>query len=396
MPVGTPFHERIAPLCTSLLYKEWAGYYAVRSYGTSHEREYFAFRHAAGLIDVTALYKYEVEGPDAAAFLSRVMVKDIRKLGVGRVTYLCWCDDEGRVLDDGTVTRLDEEHYRVTAAEPCFSWFVNIARGYDVTIEDSSESLAALALQGPLSRDILNEASDGAVGKLRFFRATRATIAGAEVTITRTGYTGDLGYEIWVPNERALDIWDAVVAAGRPYRLLPAGLDAMDVTRIEAGFIMNGVDYYSANHCKIESRKSTPYEINLGWTVQLDREPFIGQAALSAEVERGSTWATVGLVYHWDELEAIFGEHGLPPQTPAGAWRTPTPIYTGVRQIGYVTSGAWSPTLKKLLAIATVEASYGAPGTVVDVEVTAEYVRRRVRATVTSMPFFDPPRKRAR
>ncbi len=395
MPIPSPFHERIAPLVTSFQWKQWAGYYAVRSFDTSHDREYVAFRHSAGLLDVTALYKYEVRGPDAARYLSRVMVKDITKLKVGRVTYLCWCDDEGYVLDDGTVTRLDEDHFRVTAAEPSYTWLSHLGRGYDVTIEDVSKTMGALALQGPTSRDILNAATGGAVDKLRFFRFTNTKIGGADVTITRTGYTGDLGYEVWMQASDALTVWDALIAEGRPYRILPAGLDALDVTRIEAGFIMNGVDYFSSNHCLIDARKSTPDELGLDWCVDLDRDPFIGQEAIRTERARGRKWAIAGLVYDWVQFEALFAEHGLPPQTPPGAWRTSTPVYFDGRQIGQVTSGAWSPTLKKLLGIATLEAPYAQIGNDVDVEVTAEYARKQVRATVTQTPFFNPKRKRA-
>ena len=396
MSIPTFFHPRTAPLCTSLLWKEWAGYYAVRSYDSCHEREYYAIRHAAGLIDVSPLFKYEVSGPDAAVFLSRVMVRNIRKLRRGRVTYLCWCDDDGKVVDDGTVSRLSDEHYRVTAAEPSLAWLQRHAHGYRVEIEDSSLRLGALALQGPLSRAILDRLTGGAVAKLRFFRLIETRIDGVPVHVTRTGYTGDLGYEIWVDGEQALIVWDALLAAGAPYRMEPAGLDALDVSRVEAGFIMNGVDYFSANHCLIESRKSSPFEIGLGWTVDLDREPFIGQAALRAERRRGSRWAMVGLVYDWDEYEALFAEFGLPAQVPATAWRSAVPVYDREgRQIGQATSGAWSPTLKKNLALATVEAGFAEPGTRIRVEVTAEYVRRPISAVVTRTPFFDPPRKRA-
>ena len=287
LPVPSPFHPRTAPLCTSYLWKEWAGYYAVRSFDTCHEPEYMAFRHAAGLLDVTALYKYEVRGADAAAYLSRIMVKDLSRLRIGRVTYLCWCDDDGKVLDDGTITHLGENHYRVTAAEPCYRWFCQLSRGYRVEIEDVSEKLGALALQGPNSAAILGEVTDGAIEGLRFFGHRRAKIARASVDITRTGYTGDLGYEIWMANEDALTVWDALAAIGPRYRLQPAGLDALDVARVEAGFIMNGVDYFSANHCLVDSRKSTPLELGLGWAIQLDRDPFVGQAALAAEAARG-------------------------------------------------------------------------------------------------------------
>jgi len=396
MPIGTPFHPRTSELCTSLFYKDWAGYYTVCSYDTCHEREYYALRNAAGLIDVSPLFKYEVYGKDAAAFLSRVMARDINKLEVGRCTYLCWCDDKGKVLDDGTVSRLDDTHFRVSAAEPTLSWLMHQSRRFDVTIEDSTERIGTLSLQGPNSRDILKNVSDADMDSLRYFGLTRAKLDGVDVDISRTGFTGDLGYEVWVQREQALKVYDAIMAGGRDYRIQPVGLDAMDVTRIEAGYIMNGVDYFSSNTCVIESRKSTPYEIGLGWTVDLDRDPFIGQDALKAEKANGSEWAIVGLVYDWDAFERLFNEFGLPPQLPGGAWRTPIPVYSkkGV-QVGQATSGAWSAILKENLALATVQSAYAKPGAVLQIEVTVEFERRRVPAIVTKTPFFDPPRKKA-
>ena len=395
MPIPTPFHARTSELCTSLAWKQWAGYYAVRSYDTCHEREYYAIRHAAGLIDVTPLYKYEVRGTDAAAFLAHVMVRDIRKLRRGRVAYLCWCDDEGQVVDDGTVSHLDDGHFRVTAAEPSLAWLQRFAHPFDVEIEDSSERLGALALQGPSARAILRELVDTDLDRLRFFRVTRARLADVEVHVSRTGYTGDLGYEVWVERESAIRVWDAIVEAGRPYRLSAAGLDALDVSRIEAGYLMNGVDYFSAHHCLINARKSSPFELGLGWAVHLDREPFVGQRALMAERERGSSWSFVGLELDWDEYETLFDEVGLPPSVPTQAWRDPVPVYDlEGRQVGQATSGVWSPQLKKNLALGSVHSAFGRPGTRLRMEVTVEFRRRQVGATVRRTPFFDPERKR--
>lgn len=396
MPIGTPFHPRTSELCTSLFFKDWAGYHTVCSYDTCHEREYYALRNAAGLIDVSPLYKYEVYGKDAAAFLSRVMVRNVRNLDLGRCTYLCWCDDHGKVLDDGTVSRLDDTYFRVTAAEPTLSWLLRLSRRFDVTIEDSTDKIGTLSLQGPNSRDILKNVCDADMDGLRYFDLTKAKLDDVDVVISRTGYTGDLGYEVWIEREQALAVYDAIMAAGRDYRIQPVGLDAMDVTRIEAGYIMNGVDYFSANTCSIESRKSTPYEIGLGWTVDLDRDPFIGQDALKAEKANGSKWATVGLVYDWPAFERLFAEFGLPPQLPGGAWRTPVPVYDkkGL-QVGQGTSGAWSAILKDNLALATVKSACAKPGTILQIEVTVEFERRRIPAVVTKTPFYDPPRKKA-
>jgi aminomethyltransferase len=396
MPIGTPFHQRTAELCTSLFYTDWAGYHTVSSYDTCHEREYYALRNSAGLIDVSPLFKYEVRGKDAAAFLARVMVKDITKLEVGRCAYTCWCDDQGKVLDDGTVFRLNETHFRVAAAEPSYAWLLRQSRRFDVTIEDSTDEIGVLSLQGPTSRDSLKSVSDADLDNLRYFGLTNSVLGGVDVLISRTGFTGDLGYEIWVGREQAIEIYDAIMAGGQDYRIQPVGLDAMDVTRMEAGYIMNSVDYFSANTCLIESRKSTPYEIGLGWSVDLDREPFIGQDALKAEQENGSTWATVGLIYDWPEFESLFNEFGLPPQLPGGAWRSAIPVFNKKgSQVGQATSGAWSAILKDNLALATVQSAYAEIGTVLQIEVTVEYERRKVSAVVARTPFFDPPRKRA-
>ena len=395
MPIPTPFHDRTRARCVSFSWKDWAGYYAVRSYDTYPEREYFAIRHAAGLIDVTPLFKYEVHGPDAAAFLSRVMVRNVKKLKLHQVAYTCWCDDDGKMVDDGTVSRIDDTYYRVTSAEPSLAWLQRFARGFSVTIEDSSQRFGALSIQGPNSRDILQVATGSSLKNLKYFWLTKSQIDGADVVISRTGYTGDLGYEVWIPNKDAVKVWDALVAVGRNYGLEPAGLDAMDITRIEAGYILNGIDYYSSIHSLIESRKSTPYEMGLGWMVRLKRPSFNGQAALRREKAQGPVRFLVGLDIVWDEYEALFAALGLPPEIPVAAWRTSVPIYddTGT-QVGYATSGSWSPILKKNLALATVRAGNEKPGTKLQFEVTVEYERHTVTATVVEKPFFDPERKR--
>jgi aminomethyltransferase len=398
MPIPSPFHERTSQLCTSYRWKDWAGYAAVCSYDTTHDREYFAFRESAGLLDVSPLFKYEVHGPDAAALLSRMMVRDVSKLKVGRVGYSCWCDDYGKVIDDGTVTRLEEDYYRVTAADPTLHWLQAVGRGMRVTLEDSSARLATLALQGPRSRDILRAASTADMDKLKFFGATRSKVDGLDVWITRTGYTGDLGYEVWVERDGAVRLWDALLAAGRPYGIEPAGLDALDVSRIEAGFILLGVDYFSAPKVVLEARKSTPYEIGLGWIVDFDRPrfpSFIGREALEAEKQRGSAWALVGLEVAWEALEALYESFSLPPSLPATARRDGLPVYDeDGRQVGKVTSHTWSPILKKYIALTSVHARHAEPGTLLQMEHTVEFERRRVPAKVVKTPFFDPERKR--
>jgi len=403
MPTPSPFHERTAPLCRSYAWKDWAGYCAVCSYDTSHEREYFAFRETAGLLDVSPLFKYEVTGPDAGRLLARMMTRDIGSLKVGRVAYSCWCDDAGRVVDDGTVARLGEDHYRVTAADPSLHWLEDCGRGMNVRLEDSSRRLAALALQGPTSRDVLRACARFDAGpdmdSLKFFGVTQATIDGVPVEISRTGYTGDLGYEIWMESDRALPIWDALMAAGQPFGIEPAGLDALDVTRIEAGFILLGIDYYSAPKVVLEARKSTPLELGFGWMLDGARAPgrgnFIGRDAILAEQARGPAWHLVGLEVSWEALEALYESFDLPPSLPATARRDGLPVFAeDGRQVGKATSHTWSPILKKYLVIASVHRGYEAKGTRLLLEHTVEFERRKVAATVVATPFFDPERKR--
>lgn len=201
MPVGTAFHERTLKLCESLNYREWSGYYAVSVYETHHEHEYNAIRNAAALIDISPLFKYRVMGRDATKFVNRVITRDINKSSVGQVIYCCWCDERGKVIDDGTITRLGENEYRWTAADPSLRWFRQNALALDVAIEDITEEMPALALQGPTSGRLLEQAADGDIANLKYFRMTRATIAGVAVDVSRTGYTGDLGYEIWMPRK---------------------------------------------------------------------------------------------------------------------------------------------------------------------------------------------------
>jgi aminomethyltransferase len=397
MPRGTPFHERTKEACVTYAWKDWAGYYAPRQYGLSAEREYNAIRQGAALLDVTPLYKYDVTGPDAGLFLSRVMVRDVRALKKGRMTYLCWCDGDGKVLDDGTCARLDDEHYRVTSAAPAMHWLGRHAEPFDVTLVDVSKQMAALALQGPTSRDLLRQVCDADMDALKFFAITETKFASGDGFLSRTGYTGDLGYELWVDNERALALWDALADAGKAYGLEPAGLDALDISRIEAGFVLRGIDYFGANEAYTESQKSSPFELGLGWTVKLkDRDPLcVGQAALEREVESGSTWSLCGVNIDWLTIERLFDERGLPPQVPAAAWRSNVPIYGDGRQVGRATSGTWSPILKQNIALATLERAYAAEGSQLHIEWLVEFERKTVPCTVVKTPFFDPPRKRS-
>ena len=391
----TPFHPRTSALCTSFAWKEWAGYAAVCNFDRHSEREYFAFRGTAGLIDITPLHKYEVTGPDAAAFLARVWTRDIAKVGVGRVVYSSMCDADGWMLDDGTITRLGPEHFRVTTSEPWLSWFERHRRGYDVEIRDAQRELAALALQGPRARAVLKPIVAFDMDRMRFFRCRRTQLAGIDVWVSRTGYTGDLGYEIWCANEAAPAVWDALLSSGQPHGIEPCGLDALDVVRIEAGFVLQGCDYVSAVSCITDFSKSTPDDAGLGWTVDLDRAPFIGQRAIRAERARGPTWDLVGLELSWPELEALYASYKLPPHLAPCASRAAVPLYDASgKQVGQMTSSTWSPVLKRYLGLAQVRRPHHVRGTTLQVEHTVEYERRKVTATVVDTPFYDPPRKR--
>ena len=395
MPIGTAVHERTAALCESLNYREWSGFYAVSVYETHHEHEYNAIRNAVALIDVSPLYKYRVTGRDAARLVNRILARDINKVKPGQVIYCCWCDEQGKVIDDGTVTRLEENVYRWTAADPSLRWFTLNALGLDVGIEDISEKVAALAVQGPMSARLLQKVSPADLANLKYFRVTSSEIAGVPVDISRTGYTGDLGYELWMPWERAVSVWDALMAAGREFDVHPAGMLALDVVRIEAGLLLIEVDYNSSKKALIPEQKFSPYEINLGRLVHLDKDDFIGKAALAEEHRRGPARQLVGLELDWDDIERRFEECGLAPQVPALASRVHVPVYRDGRQVGKATSTTWSPVLKKMIALASVATAHAAAGTKLEMELTVEAVRRRVRATVVGLPFFNPPRKTA-
>ena len=391
----TPFHPRTAALMEGQAWRRWAGFVVASAYELSHEREYHAVRSAAALFDVSPLYKYLIRGRDAARLLDRVVTRDMTKCKVGQVLYTPWCDARGKVIDDGTVSRLDDTTFRMTAADPTIRWLHLNSAGLDVTVDDVSDKTAALSLQGPNARAILELASGQELSGLKYFRLTTGKIRGAPVTISRTGYTGDLGYEIWVDAPRALAVWDSLIEVGTAYGITPAGMLALDLARNEAGLLLIEVDYVSAHHALIESQLSTPFELSLGWTVALGKERFNGRDQLIAEHERGPAWRFMGLEIEWDSLERLYAEVGLPPKLPTTAWRASVPIYIGGLQVGYATSGCWSPLLKRYIALAHLEGRAADPGTVVEMEVTVEHRRRRATATVRSLPFFNPDRKRA-
>ena len=395
MPRPSPFYSRTAALCESHSWQEWSGFLSANMYELHHLREYYAIRTAAALIDISPLYKYLVHGPDALKLLNRVMTRDIARCAVGQVLYTPWCDERGSIIDDGTVTQLAPGRYRVTAADPSLRWFQDNATGLQVQVEDISDSLAALALQGPLAGEILQQLAGPAIAQLKYFRHAAAVIAGMKVSVTRTGYTGDLGYELWADPADAERLWDALMAAGQPRLLRAAGQLALDMVRIEAGLLLVAVDFISSKKTVFDVQKSTPYELGLGWTVMLDKGNFVGRAALAAERERGAAWATVGLDVQWESLEQIYKRYGMPIHLPETAWSNAVPVFSDDIQIGRATSGTWSPLLKKYVVLARIQPQYAKPGTPVSMEATVEAQRHMTAACVTALPFYNPPHKRA-
>jgi aminomethyltransferase len=395
VPIGTAVHEKTLALCESLNYRDWSGYYAVSAYETHHEHEYNAIRNAAALIDVSPLYKYRLSGPDATRLVDRIVTRDMRKVSLGQVIYTPWCDEQGKAIDDGTVSRLEEDVYRWTAADPSLRWFQQNALGLDVQIEDISEQVASLALQGPTSGRLLKHVAQAPIENLKYFRVTKGKIAGVPVEISRTGYTGDLGYEIWIPWKDAGKVYDALMEGGRGFDIHPAGMLALDVARIEAGLLLIDVDFQSSKKAMIASQKYSPFEMGLHRLVDLDKSKFVGQRALREEKRAGHPREIVGFEADWTRVEELFDAVGLAPQVPAAASRVAVPVYGRLGQVGKATSTTWSPTLKKLIGLATVSSEYAPIGTKLEMELTVEAVRHKVPVTVVKTPFFNPKRKTA-
>ncbi len=394
MPIGTPLHSRTSALCKSLNWRDWAGYFAVGAYEATHEHEYNAIRQASALIDVSPLFKYRLSGRDAVRLIDRVITRDAHRIAVGQVVYTHWCDGEGKVIDDGTVSRLEDDVYRWTAAEPTLRWIRQNSAGLAVVVEDVSESLAALALQGPTSRALLASCAEGDVAGLRYFKVMASRIGGVPVHISRTGYTGDLGYEIWVEAAGACEVWDTLMDAGRAFDITPTGILALDIARIEAGMIMLDVDYVGSRKAIIPAQRYSPFEIGLGRLVKIEKGPFVGRKALRTEMNRGAPRALVGVEVEWNDVERLHDRVGLPPALPLTASRVSVPLYDDGVQVGWVTSSTWSPLLKRLIGLATVRTELSSVGQQLDMEFTVDHRRHLVGAKVVPLPFFDPPRKK--
>ena len=389
----SPFFERTSKINMSQEWKRWGGFLASTKYDLHHDNEYFAIRTKAGLLDISPLYKYRIKGKDSKLFLNRLVTRNINICKVGQVMYSSWCDENGKVIDDGTIQRLDKEDFRLTSAEPNLYWLELNSYGMDVDIHDESEMISALALQGPKSRDIINSISSKSINDLKFFRIINTDFNGVEVSISRTGYTGDLGYEIWIKPSDSLKIWDILIKKGKDFGITPVGLNALDISRIEASLILLDVDYISSRHALIEDRKSSPYELGLGWTVKLNSGNFIGYKALKNENKNPSDWRFVGIEILWDDLEKLYKKVGLAPDLPHAAWRDSIPLYYNETQVGYATSGCWSPILKKYIALAHVNSKYSSLDTILDFEIKVEHYRHLTPAKIVKTPFYNPKRK---
>jgi aminomethyltransferase len=398
MPRPTPFHERTNAACTSQSWAEWSGYLSANTYELEHIHEYHAVRTGCAVFDVSPLFKYHVRGVDAGALLDRVTTRDVSKCRVGQVQYTAWCDDRGKIIDDGTLARFADDAFRLTAAMPTLDWLQDNALGFDAEIEDVSEAYGALALQGPTSRDLLQQIAGTDLSGLGYFRMVDDKIAGVPVRISRTGYTGDLGFEVFVRAEDAVPLWDAVMEVALAHQARPAGSQALEMARIEAGLLLIDVDFHSARRTIFDVQRSSPYELGLDWLVKLDKRHFVGQEALRREKAEGVKERTVGLVLDLDAIEEAYASVGMPLHLPYLAWNEEIPIYSdGERRqhVGKATCGTWSPLLKKYVAIARVQSALAEPQRHLFIEQTIEGRRFAIPATVTPMPFFDPPRKRA-
>jgi glycine cleavage system T protein (aminomethyltransferase) len=394
--VGTAFHPRTAPLNRKMQWREWSGYYASSVYADAHDIEYNAIREAAALIDVSPLYKYVIGGPDALRLVDRVITRDATRLTPGGVLYTPWCDEHGKVVDDGTIHHLDDGRFRWTAADPQLRWLRQNAAGLDATITEETEAIAALALQGPLARDVLEAATGESFADLRYFRRRPSRIGRVSLDVSRTGYTGDLGYELWIPAAGAVKTWDALMAAGKAFGIRPAGMLALDVVRLEAGLILIEVDYTSARHAMNPEQNYSPGEIGLGRLVSFDKGDFVGRLALEREARAGGpARRLVGLQLDWYDIEGLYDAQGLPPAISSVVDRSPVPVFAAGRQVGRATSHGWSPILKQAIALASVGPQFEPIGTRLSVEWTVEGRRGRVGATVVELPFLDLDRKRA-
>ncbi len=379
----SPFYPRQAKLDRLNEWHEWKGYSSADGF-FDKTLEYFSIRNSTGVFDLTPMTKYRITGPDSLDYINRLVTRDMKKIKPGRVAYVVWCDDEGQVLDDGTIFHLREGEYRLCSQERHMAWLKMSAIGMDVTIVDETEDICSLAVQGPTSYSILNAMGLDGIDKLRPFGLATFDFEGTELMISRTGFTGDLGYELWISPEKGIALWDALFAAGKDYGIMAIGTDALEHSRIEAGFIAAHIDFLPANVTVRSGRSRSPFELGLDWLVDFKKPNFNGRRALAEEKRRGSTWRLVKL-----DIEGNKPAHH-------------SYIYAnakGKKNVGFITSAGWSPICKQNIALGTVRVPHGNVGDKLYVEIYYQremhWSRVMAEATVVDKPFWDPPRKRA-
>jgi aminomethyltransferase len=398
----TPFYPRLSELNQTGLYGHWAGYLSALRYDLSAKHEYFAVRNSAGFFDTSPLYKYRITGPDSQRFLAGVMTRDVRRCRPGQAFYTVWCDDAGFVLEDGVLFRHAEDDWMLTAADPNLGYLDSLIGRLRVSIEDVSADYGALAVQGPRSRAILATLAPE-VNDLAYFGLTPAKIGGAPVTISRTGYTGDLGFEVFVESDDALAVLDKIIQAGDGQGFRPFGEDALLMLRIEAGLALINVEFSSARYAFTDAERFTPKELGFGWMLGKDGaalgddRPFVGRRAIERELREGtSRWATVGLWVDWQEFERLYLERGLvvPKDENPVPWESM--LYGGAERderVGYATSLMYSPVLQRHIGMARVLPEYAATGSTVHLEITVDHEYLTVPATTDRMPLYNPARK---
>jgi aminomethyltransferase len=395
----TPFHERLSELNTTGLYGHWSGYLSAQRYVMSAKHEYFAVRNSAGYFDTSPLYKYRISGRDAEAFLGGVMTRDIRLCRPGKAQYTLWCDERGYVLEDGVVFRHSETEFLLTAAEPNLGYFSDLIGRLDVSIEDVTDQFGMLAIQGPRSRQILAKLAPEVEG-VGFFEHIDAKLGNASVTISRTGYTGDLGYEVRVGRDDAIDVLDAVIEAGEGHGFRPFGEEALLMTRIEAGLVLINVEFSSSRFAFTDHDRVTPKELGFGWMlkgIEADDRPFIGRNAIRRELaDKASRWSSVGLFVDYADYNRVYDEGGLIPPMDETPLDYESMLYDDDgERIGYATSLMYSPMLQRHIAMARVRPDLAKTGSKVNLELTINHQYETVAAHVTRLPFFNPPRKTA-
>jgi aminomethyltransferase len=397
MVATTPFHERLAPMNQTGLWQHWSGHLAAVKYVMSEKFEYFAVRNAAGLIDTSPLYKYRITGRDAERYLGFVLARDIRMCRDGQAQYTLWCDEDGWVVEDGVVFRHSSDHFLLTAAEPNLAYFQRLIGPLQVEIEDVSTQYGSIALQGPRSRTILASVAPE-LESLKFFHHAQVKFGNSAIGVSRTGYTGDLGFELWVDADDANDVFDTLMDASAGHGVLPVGMAALLMTRIEAGLVLIDADFHSSRYAFTTEEKSTPVELGFAWMFKgidtTDRQ-FIGRDAIRREIaERTSRWKMVGLVVDWEDWDRRYRAHGLIPPKDETPIVYEMMLYDDAgERVGYTTSFMYSPVLQRHIAMARVRPHLGAPGSKVNLELTIDHRYQTVAATVARPPLFNPARK---